>query len=115
MATHTDTPGSTGANSDSPFLQLAEHCIATQQAQLNVVRQLVQQYRNAQDLDELIALQTEVLGILDRQDEAGHACITNDPAQDSTCEYISTSTSIGISTSYTTAYGCLYGTSRSAS
>ena len=67
-----DNPGPTGTNHDSPFVLFAEHRITAQQAQLDRARQLVEQYRNTQDLDEMVALQTELLTILNGHDHDSH-------------------------------------------
>ena len=63
---------SPGPLAGSPFVRLAEHRIATHQAQLARARQLVERYRTTQDLDEMIALQTELLTILDGHDHDSH-------------------------------------------
>ena len=67
-----DNPGPTGTNHDSPFVLFTEHRIAAQQAQLARARQLVEQYRNAHDIHELIVLQKELLTILSGYDDDGH-------------------------------------------
>ena len=72
IATHTDDPGHSGTNSNSLFVRFAEHRIAIQQAQLARARQLVEQYRNTQDMYEMIDLQTELLTLLSGHNDFGH-------------------------------------------
>ncbi len=79
----------TGPSANSPFARIAELRIAAQQAQLDRARQLVERYRDVQDLDEMVQLQTELLAILDREDGYGHGDDIPAPMPTGSCTHIS--------------------------